>query len=315
MRVSKNFKATAAPIFLETLDWKYMKRDPTKLVREGDVIKAGTSGIETKESELQHIKSIELREHQEHDCSVQGKYARRPPLMVPVVRIGMGNTEPFGDKVPNIRFCQSHRSCPPVRGLRAKKIVVTTNSNEGKVCLDQFNAKSLQEHVVKLHIREEGWRCPELHSESKADRLVIISASADHISSIDPLEYRSDALRNCIRHMAEQLAYDSRLRHSTRQILMVNFDDLDNRFHRSTTISSGTFETAYKRSIGDLAAKLVILPHSRRWKTASEAALTSVKFIKMKEYLDNHDWEGVYTAEEVADFMQAEERKNESRLE
>ena len=70
MRVSKLFKALAAPLLYEKLDWKHMKRDPLRLIKEGKgkVIRRGALDLVTKETELQYIKSIEIRAHMRDSC-------------------------------------------------------------------------------------------------------------------------------------------------------------------------------------------------------------------------------------------------------
>ena len=302
MRVSKSFKAVAAPLLYEDLTWKHMQRDPLKLVTEGNVIKR-FSGIDSKGNELQHIKSIRFRKHLADDCPVTDARTRRPPLTVPVVHVDMENVEVDDDEDTNNYICLENRRCPLARGLKVKRLVVSVDSQRGDGCLDQLNAKSVEEHVVKLDLQERHWAEPDLHSESKASRLVVILIPSQ-TAPMCTHQAHDRALNTCILYMACQLVHDSRLCPSPRNITMVNFDDLDNRF-LDLAARVETFEAAYMRVVNPGSESF----RGHPFKSARDAALISIKFITLKDYLLNHDWEGVYTKEEAAKLLQAEDLK------
>jgi len=306
MQVSKSFKALAAPLLYEQLDWKYMQRNPM-LIKRGNVIKA-VSGINTKEDELQHIKSIDLQNHLVKDCPVTDGRARLPPLKIPLVHIDMRKTEV--DDVSNNQYCLDHSRCNLLQGQSANKIVVSVNTDDQPTGLRHLSLSSVEEHVVKLNFRSTPrWRS-NLHSESRAKQLVIILSPVNHDTSTTSPPPNGPSMWTCIDLWADHLAYDSRIHNSPSDIVMVNFDDAEDGIISHPACKTGVFERLCRNAINRFRPRNYIeLKGDQRWRTASEAALVSIKFITMKKYLGEYDWDGVYTKEEVAELLRAEEVK------
>jgi hypothetical protein len=301
MRVSKTFKAVAAPLLYEKLDWNYMQRDPMKLMKEGDEIRAA-AGITTKEDELQHIKSIELQRHLVKDCPVKGRRARLQPLEISVVQVNMGKSR-VGD-VPGGKYCLEHQHCPLLQGLETNKVVVSTTSQNGQACLDPFYARLVDEHVIKLDLRDSDWHNPQLHSDSKAKRLLMILSPAEKAWPFYPHYFHNEGLRRCMLKLANRLVIDSLGIRSPQDITLVNFDDLESRLvSPAPSPPYQSFEVACKSVMSQKMSVPDQHRSARLHKTVSEAAMISFKFITMKKYLEEYDWDGVYTKEEAAELL------------
>jgi len=102
-----------------------------------------------------------------------------------------------------------------------------------------------------------------------------------------------------------QLAYYSQLRHSPNEIVLVNFSDLNDRYIRTPNTSIRSFEDICQKELDDFVTSRWNLQPGTFWKTAAESAQVSYKFISLREYLTNYNWEGVYSEEEVAELLKA----------
>lgn len=310
MRVSKTFKAVAAPLLYEKLNWEHMKRDPLKLVKKGNAIKA-PSDINTKEDDLQYIKYIELQHHLVKDCPIKDGRVQLPSLEIPIVYIDLTKTSE--DNYPNDHYGLDNQRCHLLQFQRADKVVISVNADHAPTSLRRFRISSVEEQVVKLKLDflPNLWRRPYLHSESRAKKLVIILSPAAQDTYATTSPYNDHALGYCMSLWADHLAHNIRIRHSSSDIVMVNFDDMENRMSPESADLSRTFERLCRQTIDRFNPRDYIKLKGQRWRTASEAASVSIKFITMKEYLTNNDWTGVYTKEEVAELLQAEDLKRD----
>ena len=310
MRVSKTFKAVVAPLLYEKLNWEYMQRNPLKLVKEGNVIKIG-SGINTKADDLRHIKYIELQHHVVKECAGKVERGQLPSLEIPIVYIDL--TKSSEDNYPNYHYGLDNQRCHLLQFQRADKVVVSVNADHAPTSLRRFRIGSVEEQVVKLKLDflPNLWRRPYLHSESTANKLVIILSPAAQDTYATTSPYNDQVMRHCMSVWADHLARDSKIRHSSSDIVMVNFDEIENRMVSHPADFAGAFERMCKDTIDRFNPRDYIKPNGQRWRTASEAASVSIKFISMKEYLTNYDWTGIYTKEEVAKLLQAKDLKRD----
>jgi len=296
MRVSKLFKAIAAPLLYEKLDWKHMKREPLRLIKEGkgEVIRRGALDLVTKETELQYIKSIEIQAHSQHDCPLPSGRTRQSPLKVPILRILMD-----GNGYQRSTRCIEQRLCPVSRGVIAKKLVIIPAEYCGQIHLDRSNDGMVQDHVVKTELFQHPNQSVHLHLKSKAKRLIVILArfSRDYsFCSFYPIPY-------FLEHLARLLARSRRYRYSPQDIVLVNFAQLDAKHFTPTSHPGGTFEAYHDRVDTQFQTENWMLEAGDEWRTPAELALVSTKFITMKEYLTEYDWDGVYTENEVAELL------------
>lgn len=100
--------------------------------------------------------------------------------------------------------------------------------------------------------------------------------------------------------LAIRVALNARNRHSAPEMIMVNFEASNEDL---STNARAHFEPALKREMKEAIDILEDMGSSEKshynYKSSAELALVRPKFITMREYLTNHDWEGVYTKTEV----------------
>jgi len=288
----------AAPLLYEKLDWKYMKRDPLRLIKEGkgNVVMRGALDLVTKETELQYIKSIEIRAHMRGSCPLPNGRPRQAPLNVPILRILMdddGSTR-YGNE------CLERRPCPVSRGVIAKKLVVVPGRYCGKIHLDRSNDGMVQDHVVKANLYYPSYQFVPWQLDSKAKRLIVILA---------PI-HRGDLTNNFFNSLdfiARLLARSRRYRYSTRDIVLVNFAQLDAAHFPVASHPGGTFEAYCNKVDTQFQTEDWMLKAGDEWRSPAELASVSTRFITMKEYLTQFDWGGVYTEDEVVEILKEEE--------
>ena len=298
MRVSKLFKAIAAPLLYEKLDWKHMKRDPLSLIKEGKgrVIRRGALDVITKEKELQYIKSIEIQAHSQRDCPLPNGRTRQGPINVPILRILMdedGSTQ-------RGKRCIEQRLCPVSRGVIAKKLVIVPGEYCGKIHLDRSNDGMVQDHVVKADLYQLSYQPVPLQLESKAKRLIVILARVSRHYPVFPLLSHLE----CV---ARLLARSRRYRCSPQDLVLVNFDQLDAKHSAPVSHPGQTFEALHNRVDTQFQIQDWMLEAGNEWRTPAELASVSTRFITMKEYLTEYDWDGVYTEDEVVEILREEE--------
>ena len=107
---------------------------------------------------------------------------------------------------------------------------------------------------------------------------------------------------NGVSYLASRLASSTVLCLVRRKVVMVNFGKFDDLLDSSTVNRKGTFEAMCRKSIDSMGSS----PSTNFKRTAAEAN-AAVKFITMKEYLKEYDWNGVYTQNEVDNLLQEEE--------
>jgi hypothetical protein len=299
MRVSKFFKAIAAPLLYEKLDWKHMTRDPMRLIEngKGTVITQGVLEMSTKEEELQHIKFVEVQSHSHDNCPFPSGGARQEPLTVPVLRIVMNGRQSHDDDT-----CLERRLCPLLKGLATKKLVVFSRSYDRPIKVDRSEAGPPQEHVVKIEVFPVNCLGLNLHLESEAKRLIII---LEHFERAIPRHASNEThmIRQCVFHMATQLVFSRRLRYPVQSFVMVNFAQLDAEYLLPESHPGGTFEALCNKIDNESQPEIWDIGPRQAWRTLAERASVSTKFITMKEYLREYDWNGVYTTDEVAELL------------
>lgn len=98
--------------------------------------------------------------------------------------------------------------------------------------------------------------------------------------------------------LAESVALYARSRHSSSEIIMVDFDAS---YEDLSTNARAHFEPALHRRMKEGIRWLECMRPSDKsyYRSSAEFALVTPKFITMREYLTNHNWEGVYTKTEV----------------
>jgi len=193
--------------------------------------------------------------------------------------------------------------CPVSRGITGKKLVIVPGQHDGRIHLDRSYEGMVRDHVVKAEVSLYTAWPTDLHLDSKADRLVVILARLHQTESI-PNNHR------CLKAMADLLACHRRIRNSPQDIVLVNFTQLDDKDLFPTAHAKETFEALYRRADNEFQARGWRLGSRHEWRTPAELASVSTKFITMKEYLTEFDWDGVYTEDEVAELLKEEESRN-----
>jgi len=169
MRVSKTFKAIAVPLLYERLEWKHMKKNALGVIKKGNVIRERNSNIVSKNTELQHVKFVELERHTAHTCPLKNVRTRQSPLAISILRVVlMKDTE----RKSGQPMCLENRSCPLSRGLTAEKLIIITNTNHHSIWLERFNNGQVKDLVVQLEYLRSG-PYPRLHIEKDSKRLII----------------------------------------------------------------------------------------------------------------------------------------------
>jgi hypothetical protein len=305
MRVSKTFKAIAASLLYERLEWTHMERNALGLIKKGNVIKEGKSNIVSKKTELQHVKSIELIPHPHHTCPLQDVVTRRNPLAISILRIATTDDEKGYLGYRRKPECLRRRDCPLFRGLTAEKVVTITSTKVIPICIDRFNEYNEGrhvDHVIRLRYPEI-WYVPHVHVKSRANQIVIILSHTDDDSRHDD-QHREWAQRGR-ESLAAALATSTRFNQTPREIVMVNFGKLDDLLDPSTVNRKGMFEAMCRMRIESIGS----LPVTHEFKRTAAEANAAVTFITMKNYLNEYDWNGVYTQEEVDTLLLEEEDK------
>lgn len=299
MRVSRAFKLLAAPFLYEELDWKHMARDPLKLVREGHAGSEQSWDIVAKNIELRHIKTIELQQHPTGHCPLKGDSNRLIPLNITTLRIVMRNTE------WSRKHCLRDENCALVGVMSANKVVVSTDCSNHGVRLNQYNGLSSGDQVMKLDLRQKDLWDPRLHSQSRAKRLIVILSLATWDVQFHPLQFHNEAIRNCQSKMAKEMADDIIYGRPSREMVMVNFDALATRLVSPAADTIETFESIFKKTFDDRLASSPLSEFEAG--LPSVKFITPVRFITMKDYLTEYDWNGVYTEEEVAGLLEEQD--------
>jgi len=302
MRVSKTFKAIAAPLLYEKLEWKHMERNALGLIKKGNIIKEGISNIISKDTELEHVRSVELKRHPTHTCPLEDAGTRQRVLEVSILRIIMSGQ--MGKPA-----CLENRNCPLSRGLAPEKLVVVTNTkyDYSPIRLDRFNEGRLVDLVVHItYSRRQHY--PQIEYKSKAKRLFVILSHLDNTPGFIGLGMEYWAL-DVMSHTAHMLARSCRSHQSPREVIMVNFGILE-LSDTMTANRKGSVEAMCRNSIDRYIPNTISAPRGQTWRTAAEAN-AAVKFISMKEYLQEYDWDGVYTPEEVDDLLQGDDGDEE----
>ena len=278
-----------------------MKRDPLRLVKEGNVIKRGKGDMISKEDELRLIQSIEIQKHQSSasGCGSTLSRARQAPLEIPILRIWMSDHLSSG---PTFTGCLEYVVCPRLKGLSAKKLVVITNGADPKLSLVRANVGMFDEHVVDLRACVLDNLGPNLHLEIEARRLVVIFSLCDKSCRSEGYPTRNDWVLEWSTRISAQIASYSRLRHSACDIVLVNFSDLD-----YPANPKRSFEALCKASFDDFDYDDWSLSETEHWRPASEVANVKFKFITLKEYVTDYDWNGVLTEERAAEILQQAE--------
>lgn len=88
-------------------------------------------------------------------------------------------------------------------------------------------------------------------------------------------------------------------------MILVNFGKIEELLDSSTADRKGSFEVLCRKIIDSYTPGFYTAARGQTWRTAAEAN-AAVKFITMKEYLKEYDWNGVYTPQEVDDLLQKE---------
>ena len=213
--------------------------------------------------------------------------------------------------LPGRQYCLDYQRCHLSHSQRANKVVVCVNTDDDPTPLRHLNISSVEEHVVKMKTNIHSWGTHNLYSESRAKRLVLILSPANQDTSSTTSSYHDQELWECMDIWADHLAFHCNIRQSSSDIFMVNFDDLENRMITQSADLSGAFERLCRQTIDQFDASDYLTPKRLQWRTASEAASVSIKFIAMNEYLTNYDWTGVYTKEEVVELLQVEDLKRD----
>jgi len=302
MRVSKAFKIIAAPLLYEKLEWKHLEKNALRLVEVGNAIETGRMNIVTKEVELRYIKSIELQNHSVTKCPLHDGPNAQIQLDLSTLRVLMNDNLMINNSE---RCCMGLEDCPLVKALAAKKLVIVTNGKHEAIRLNQDIDWQLEEYIVHLKLRSCEWEGPTLHLVNKAKRLVFILTNLVDVIPLSGYVNKNKWLRSRAEEIAMQLAYYSQLRHSPNEIVLVNFRDLNDRYIRTPNTSIRSFEDICQKELDDFVPSRWNLQPGTYWKTAAESALVSYKFVTLREYLTDYNWEGVYSEEEVAALLRA----------
>lgn len=281
-----------------------MERNALGLIRTGNIIKEGISDIDSKDTELRHVKSVELQQHSAHTCPLKDAGTRQSVLEISTLRI----VRIYQRGRP---ACFDNRNCPLSRGLSAKKLVVMTDTNYigNPLRLDRFNEGRLVDHVILIDYCPNNYYT-QVSYRSRAKRLLVILSSLNTGTPAQVRSVISDWALSSMSHTAGRLARSCRVHQSPPEVIMVNFGKLEELSGTSTADRKGTFEAMCRNYIDRYSPSTRSAARGQIWRTAAEANAV-VKFISMKEYLTEYDWDGVYTPEEVDDLLQGDDGDEE----
>ena len=299
MRVSPAFKAIAAPLLYNELDWRHIvEGDALGLLQEGNVIEQGAKGMDTKEIELKSIQMIEVLNHAEEGYSTIGPHLRQCPLVVPILRFNMRDSDWRHHWSDRQHLGLGH--CPRLEGIQAKKLVVLAYVNYQMFSWNHSIDSHVEELVVYLDMGESHWYTKIDTFPFTPSRGLVVILHDNYFAHRLASELR---LFHYMQNLAEQLVCHARIRHSPSDITLVITKPLEY-YRRPRFEQVVTFEAMCKNESDSFEPERVQLPDGRQWKTASEAALISFDCISLREYLTGHDWKGVFTEEEAARWLQ-----------
>jgi hypothetical protein len=300
MRVSTAFKAMSAPLLYKDLEWYHVARkNALGLVKKGNVIKA--SRMDTKETELKHIKLIEMLNHYEIECPATGPRTRQSPLVLPVLRFALSDHE--AENSYRRRSCLEFSNCPHLKGLAQKRLVFITNGADGEIRLHRNNTSHLEELVVHLKLSQYGLQeITKLLLQGTPKRLVVVLSHPRRL--IDPHHSISaeETLFRCMLSIAVEVVDFARLRQSPLEIVLVNFEDFHKRYI-SPESEVESFEHVLKECWEEFEPEEWLAPPGRQWRTASEAAQVSFKYLTTDQYKREYDHAGVYPKEYPAYWL------------
>jgi len=284
-----------------------MERNALGLIRKGNVIKEGIANIISKDTELQYVRSVELKRHTAHTCPLKDAGTRHSPLGISTLRIVVRDektSQEWGKPT-----CLENRNCPLSRGLTVEKLVVITNTNRNPISLDRFNEGHIADHVLHIEYCRNAYY-PQVGYESKAKRLfVILSHLEDAKATFGGSGPRRLALSG-MSYMADNLGKSCRFHQSPREVIVVNFGILEKLLDPTTADGKGTFEALCRKSIDRYTPMTYSAVPGQTCRTAARSNAV-LKFISLKKYLTEYDWDGVYTPEEVDDLLQGDDGDEE----
>jgi len=156
-----------------------MERNALGLTKKRNAIREKLSNVASKATELQHIKSVELKRHTAHTCPLKNVSTLQIPLAISILRVELRNeTICMGRQ----STCLEDRKCPLSRGLTPAKLVIITNTRRNPICLDRFNDRQIVNHVTLLEYCRSGYY-PQIEFKSKAKRLFVILS---HLTTARP---------------------------------------------------------------------------------------------------------------------------------
>lgn len=291
----------AAPMLYEKLEWRHMMKAPLRKLDTESVIEEGREDIITKEMEFGFIKSIEIRSHPREECKCYGVFNWEGVLPIPILRVVLYQTYRDWDRSV---FCLTDVRCPLLERLAPRKIVMVADGRDIGVTLGSaINNQDIEEHVIIItklprHTRSHA----VLPVKGRPRRLVVIASPEEGLLPHHQESNYHRAIQKMMNILADQLALHGRLPSSLCEIVLVNFDSLEEGCSDPIAHPKGTFETICNKAVTNFDPTSCYSPGGR-WRTAEEAAQVTYKFITMKEYIASHDRTGEYTLKQVTQLL------------
>ena len=300
MRVSTSFRALAAPLLYEVMEWKDMEQDPLQVLNKGKALRGRNAQWLTMITEVRHIRMVNFRPHDREECCKTGKLIRQRPINMPILKVNLSDCQGGSVLEYNHGEC---RECPLMLDFAPRKVVITSHGNYDESRPTYSRYAAVEELVFSVNLRQSDRRYFYSSLNGQAKRLVIILSLANYAAILGSARLSpDDCLTRDMTNLAESVAWSTLSRNSASEIMMVDFDASNQKLSGN---AKACFEPALQRVMKEGIRWLECLGPSDKsyYKSSAEFALVTPKFITMREYLTNHDWEGVYTKTEVEKML------------
>lgn len=177
MRVSTSFKALAAPLLYEVMDWKDMKEAPLQVVNEGKVLRGRTAKWLTMNTEARPIRMVNFRPHDRKSCSKTGKLIRQRPINIPVLKLKLSDNHNYGECI----------ECPLALDFAPKKVVVTSHEDLRPTYSQIISSRGAR---IRHHSTTKQWALLLAEWSSKTSRRHSVSGELHRQAGFDTIAIR-----------------------------------------------------------------------------------------------------------------------------